>query len=177
MAEETLKDKFYRLLEESVAPAEESLKEFADDDFRWAETKTGDDSPTGKPMIYINHKKFQKNPDTGQNYVKEMLIGEGLHLIKEIDPERAEKLYESAVNDPDVNKWLKESYKYEQNRGENRPFEQWVKTSRLDQIVGGYLLGGEQSSVPTMKVWPKDRLPYGTKFKAELEKLKKDLDL
>ena len=137
MPEETFKDKFYKLIEEYKATDEESATEFKEGDFRWAETKIGDDSPTGKPKIFINHKKFKDNPDTGEDYVREMLIGEGLHLIKEIDPKRADQLYKSAINDPPVLKWLKESYRYEQNRGEQRPFEQWVKASRLDQIIGG----------------------------------------
>lgn len=177
MAEETFKDKFFKVIEEYKATDEESAAEFKEGDFRWAETKTGGDSPTGKPKIFINHKKFKENPDTGKEYVKEMLIGEGLHLIKEIDPTKAEQLYNAAINDPPVLKWLKESYRYEQNRGEQRPFEKWVKTSRLDQVIGGYLLGGKKSSVPTMQGWPTERLPYGTKFKDELEKLKKELGL
>ena len=177
MAEKTFKDKFYDALKQYEATEEESAAEFADNDFRWAETKIGEDSPTGTPKIYINHKKFKGNPDTGKNYIEEMLIGEGLHLIKEIDPSRAEKLYLTAVNDPQVLNWLRESYRHEQNRGEQRPFDQWVKHSRLDQIIGGYLLGGKNSSVPTMQAWPTERLPYGTKFKAELEKLKQDLGL
>jgi len=170
MAEKPFKDKFYGALQQYQATEEESAAEFEDNDFRWAETKMGGDSPTGIPKIYINHQKFKDNPDTRENYVQEMLIGEGLHLIKEIDPERAERLYTTAVNDPDVLGWLKESYRYEQNRG-------WVKHSRLDQIIGGYLLGGKNSSVPTMQSWPTERLPYGTKFKAEVESLKKDLGL
>jgi len=174
----TLKEKFYSALEEAAATEEEVMQEFKDDDFRWAETKLGEDSPTGKPRIYINHKKFKKNPDTGENYVKEMLVGEGLHLLKEIDPERAETIYQAAVSDPKTLQWLKESYKHEQEtRQEARPFDQWVKHSRLDQVVGGYLLGGEKSSIPTMKAWPTQRLPYGTTFKAELDKLKSDLGL
>ena len=177
MSDQTFKDKFFKTLEESLATPEEIEQEFSNDDFRWAETKIGEDSPTGKPRIYINHSRFKQNPDTGENYVKEMLIGEGLHLIKEIDPERADKLYETAISDPPVLNWLKESYKYEQDRGEKRPFDQWVKHSRLDQIIGGYLLGGEKSSVPTMKGWPTERLPYGTEFKNELEKLKADLEI
>lgn len=177
MAEETFKDKFFKVIEEYKATDEESAAEFKEGDFRWAETKIGDDSPTGKPKIFINHKKFKDNPDTGKDYVKEMLIGEGLHLIKEIDPKKADQLYKSAINDPPVLNWLKESYRYEQNRGEQRPFEQWVKASRLDQVIGGYLLGGKNSSVPTMQGWPTERLPYGTKFKDELEKLKKELKL
>ena len=171
------KDKFYNAIQEAVvANHEENSMEFKDDDFRWAETKLGEDSPTGKPRIYVNHKKFMENK-AGRNYLDEMLLGEGLHLIKEIDPERAEKLYEAAVNDPETLQWLRESYKYETNRGEKRKFVPWVKNSRLDQIIGGYFLGGNKSSVPTMKDWPTERLPYGTIFKQELEKLKKDLDL
>ena len=177
MADKSFKDKFFGALQQYQATEEESAAEFEGNDFRWAETKMGDDSSTGMPKIYINHQKFKDNPDTRENYVQEMLIGEGLHLIKEIDPERAENLYTAAVNDPDVLGWLKESYRYEQNRGEERPFEQWVKHSRLDQIIGGYLLGGKNSSVPTMQSWPTERLPYGTKFKAEVENLRKDSGL
>ena len=173
----SFKDQFYKAIEDATVPREETESEFADDDFRWAETQRGDDSPTGKPRILINHKAFAKNPDTGPDYEKEMLIGEGLHLIKERDPPRAERLYQSAVNDPAVLGWLKESFVREQNRGEKRPFESWVKHSRLDQIIGGFLLGGENSSVPTMKAWPTARLPYGTDFKQELETLKTDLGL
>jgi len=170
------KTKFYSAINEAVVSPEEAQQEFGEEDFRWAETKIGDDSPTGKPQIYINDAKF-KRFNAGPNYRKEMLIGEGLHLIKEIDPERAERLYQSAVTDPVTRGWLKESYKREAERGEKRPFDKWVKHSRLDQIIGGYLLGGNKSSVPTMRDWPTERLPYGKQFKTELEKLKKDLDL
>jgi hypothetical protein len=128
------------------------------------------------PQIYINDAKF-KRFNAGPNYRKEVLLGEGLHLLKEIDPERAERLYQSAISDPASLRWLKESYKREAERGEKRPFDKWVKHSRLDQIVGGYLLGGKKSSIPTMRDWPTERLPYGTKFKAEIERLKKDLGL
>ena len=170
------KTKFYSAINEAVVSPEEAQQEFGEEDFRWAETKIGGDSPTGKPQIYINDAKF-KRFNAGPNYRKEMLIGEGLHLIKEIDPERAERLYQSAVTDPATLGWLKESYKREAERGEKRPFDKWVKHSRLDQIIGGYLLGGKKSSVPTMRDWPTERLPYGKQFKTELEKLKKDLDL
>jgi len=170
------KTKFYKAIEEAVVSPEEASQEFGEEDFRWAETRMGEDSPTGRPQIYINDSKFQKF-NAGPNYKKEMLIGEGLHLLKEIDPERAERLYQSAVNDPATLGWLKESFKREAERGEQRTFEKWVRTSRLDQIVGGYLLGGKNSSVPTMRDWPTERLPYGKTFKAEIEKLKADLDL
>ena len=66
---------------------------------------------------------------------------------------------------------------YKETKGEKRPFESWVRNSRLDQIIGGYLFGGKNSSVPTMQAWPTEKLPYGTEFKEEIIKLKKDLGL
>jgi|TARA_R110000824_G_scaffold41683_1_gene123798 hypothetical protein len=173
----SFKEKFFNAIDEAKVPREEAESEFKDDDFRWAETQRGVDSPTGKTRILINHKAFGKNPDTGPDYETEMLIGEGLHLIKEIDPSRAERLYQAAVNDPRVLGWLEESYVKATNKGEKRPFDKWVKNSRLDQIVGGYILGGKSSSVPTMQAWPTERLPYGESFKNEIEALKKDLGL
>ena len=179
MAEDlSFKEKFYQAIEEAKVDPEEAQLEFSDDDFRWAETKIGEDSETRKTRILINHKAFKKNPDTGPEYEKEMLINEGLHLIKDIDPERAERLYQKAINDPPVLRWLQESFTREKEaRGEERSFESWVKNSRLDQIIGGYLLGGKNSSVPTMQAWPTEKLPYGTEFKEEVIKLKKDLSL
>ena len=171
------KTKFYSAIKEAEVSPEEAKQEFKKDDTRWGETKMGEDSPTGKSQIYINHDRF-KRFNAGPNYRKEMLIGEGIHLLKELDPERAEQLYQSAINDPDVLKWLQESYKrVTECDGEVRPFDKWVKHSRLDQIIGGYLLGNKKSSIPTMRDWPTERLPYGSQFKTEVEKLKKDLDL
>ena len=170
------KNKFYSAISEATVLPKNSQSEFAEDDRRWAETKLGGDSPTGKPQIYINDAKFLKS-NAGSNYRKDMLIGEGLHLIKKIDPDRAEKLYNTAVKDPSTLRWLEDSYMREKESGEKRPFADWVKNSRLDQIIGGYLLGGENSSIPTMRNWPTEKLPYGKAFKAEIEKLKKDLDI
>mgnify|MGYP003641686096 CR=1 FL=1 len=168
------KDKFYKAVNEAYDP---EANIFSQNDFRFAETQRGEDSPTGKTRIVLNHNKLKKS-GAGTNYVNEMLIGEGLHLIKDIDPARANRLYDKAINDPPVLNWLKESYKREQqSNDEKRSFDKWVKTSRLDQIIGGYLLGGSSSSIPTMKAWPVDKLPYGTEFKKELDILKVDLDL
>ena len=58
----SFKDQFYKAIEDATVPREETESEFADDDFRWAETQRGDDSPTGKPRILINHKAFAKTP-------------------------------------------------------------------------------------------------------------------
>ena len=61
-------------------------------------------SPTGKPKIYINHNKFKEIPK--QERMSEMLVGEGIHLIKDFDP-RAERLYRTAISDPGVLSWLR----------------------------------------------------------------------
>ena len=91
MAEETFKDRFYAAIDAAKATDEEMAEEVKNNDFRWGETKLGDDSPTGRPKIYINHNKFKNDPNTGKNYEREMLIGEGIHLLKDIDPERADR--------------------------------------------------------------------------------------
>ena len=52
MAEETFKDKFYAAIDAAKA-TEEMAREFKEGDGRCNE-----DSPTGKPKIYINHNKF-----------------------------------------------------------------------------------------------------------------------
>tara|TARA_R100001510_G_C7559104_1_gene139828 strand:- start:112 stop:675 length:564 start_codon:yes stop_codon:yes gene_type:complete len=187
MAEKTFRDKFYEAVNAAKATDEEMAEEFKEDDFRWGETKIGDDSPTGKTKIYINHDKFKNDPNTGKDYEREMLIGEGIHLLKEIDPERADRLYKIAISDPGVLRWLKDSYAREVTNNNNIPneqkrsFENYVRVSRLDQIVGHYLLADKNASVPTNRQWPTQRLVerglYGTKFKDELDRLKSDLEL
>ena len=187
MAEETFKDRFYAAIDAAKATDEEMAEEFKNNDFRWGETKLGDDSPTGRPKIYINHNKFKNDPNTGKNYEREMLIGEGIHLLKDIDPERADRLYKTAISDPGVLRWLKDSYAREVTNNnsipneQKRSFENYVKVSRLDQIIGHYLLANKNASVPTNRQWPIERLVergfYGTKFKDELDRLKTDLEL
>ena len=58
---------------------------------------------------------------------------------------------------------------------EQRPFEEWYPKSRFDQVMGGYLFGGDPD-IPSMKTWNRD-LPYGDEFITELEILRKDLGL
>lgn len=166
----------------ALATEQESRNYFTKgrDDFRWAETVLPEDSPTGKLVIYINHDKFRSHPGTGPNYQQEILIGEALHLLKIYDPKKAERLYQTAINDPKVSNWLKESYDFEssrENNPETRPFDEYVKTSRLDQIIGGYFLGGKDSPIPTMQTWNVDDLSYSPEFKKELNSLGTDLNI
>ena len=72
-----------RLLTPQKPQTKKWLESLRRGDGRWGETKLGEDSPTGKPKIYINHNKFKRNPETGKDYEQEMLIGEGIHLIKD----------------------------------------------------------------------------------------------
>ena len=44
------KTKFYKAIEEAVVSPEEASQEFGEEDFRWAETRMGEDSPTGLPL-------------------------------------------------------------------------------------------------------------------------------
>ena len=187
MAEKTFKDRFYAAIDAAKATDEEMAEEFKEGDGRWGETKLGEDSPTGRPKIYINHKKFKRNPETGKDYEQEMLIGEGIHLIKDFDPQRAERLFRTAISDPGVLSWLREGYDLEVIKNDRIPdnqkrsFENYVRYSRLDQIIGHYLLGNKNSSVPTNRSFPVQKFVdagrYGTKFKDELDRLKTDLEL
>lgn len=153
-------------------------KEFKEDDFRWAETKVGEDSPTGNAQFFINHKKFEKAGARRSEYEPAMLLGESLHVLKSKDPERYDKLYDSAMSDPQTSAWLKKSYEHSKKEyGEKRPFEKWVRQSRLDQVIGGYFFGGKDSPIPTMREWDRQKLPYGTKFREEVEGLGYDLGL
>jgi len=167
-----------KLLESvAVASDEESEKEFNDADFRWMETKIGEDSPNKKPTVFINKKKFEEafgEPLT-QDQINKYILADSLHNLKNVSPETYKSLYDAAQN-PEYLDWANQSYRYvtdPQNMGENvekRPFQDWHDTSRFDQVVGGYLFGGDPD-FPTMKEWNRD-MPYGKQFKEELEKLR-----
>ena len=60
-----------------VATPEQSKKYFKENDFRWGETLQGDDSPTGRPTIYINDSKYKGSSPA---YRDKAVQGELLHL-------------------------------------------------------------------------------------------------
>ena len=130
--------------------------------------------------VYINEEKLKAEGSTG-NFVNDMFFGEALHNLDKSSPEWYNRLKKAAENDSAVMDWKNESYKYETKAmpiaGESRTEKNWWKTSRFDQVIGGYLLGGKNANVHTMRDWNKDFKGFGTKFKKELQAFEKELGL
>jgi len=126
---------------------------------------------------YINEARLKKEGSTG-DFVGDMMFGEALHNLDKTSPYWYNRLRTAAQLDDDVMKWKDESYKHVTQAmpiaGESRPKEDWWNVSRFDQVVGGYLLGGKDANISTMRNWDKD-LPFGTTFRKELEAFKKAL--
>jgi len=158
---ENLQQKLAFSIQQATVPAAEAQQYFdalsdEDADAIWGETQVFDDSPTGQPRILINRRKFEK-AGAGEDYVREAEFGEGLHLLKYIAPDIFNDLYETAMSEQEPRRWLEEAYEKAVNEeGETRRFEDFVRYSRLDQVVGGYFSGDENSNVPTMRTgWNK----------------------
>ena len=160
-------------IQQAKVPEEEAKAYFGADpakDYRWGETLLFDDSPTGQPRILINHQKHRE-AGSGPDYVREQEFGEGLHFLKYLDPGMFNDLYLTAISEEEPRRWLEDSYQRAIGEyGEKRSFEDFVKHSRLDQVIGGYLLGGKDSNIETMHDWHKG-LPFGEKFRSKLENL------
>ena len=156
-----------------VASPEESAEYFSNpNDFRWAETDIDGDKPT----IYINDRKFLERGAEG--YRDKIAILETLHLLKDVDPERYKQLYDAAMSSPDYRRWAKESYEHalnDEDYNETRSFDDWHRTSRFDQVLGGYLMAGDKS-IPTASNWTRKE-PYGAALRKELERLKIDMGM
>ena len=151
-----------------VATEDESAAFFRPDDFRWGETLTGDDSPYDQPLIHINDRKFK---DAGvSDYRQKAALAESLHLLKNERPKYYNNLIDTALADPETKRWLDDSYQRVQGEGEEREFDDWLRQSRFDQVIGGYLFAGDEA-FPTMKNWSRDALPFGS-LRPELEKMR-----
>jgi hypothetical protein len=149
--------------------------EFAENDFRWSEAKGGEDrgSQLDDLMeIYINRAKFEAAGAT--NYEEKVILGESLHNLKNIEPERYDRMEQAALSDPNYRRWAEESYQRALTEGEMRPFAEWHRHSRFDQVIGGYLFAGDED-LPTMRDWRRADLPWGAALEAELKRLAKDL--
>ena len=176
----------------NVATDKEIEEEFSPKDFRWGETKFDRSEPenygdvsTEKPKVYINKKKFAEElgqEELTKEQINKYILGEALHNLKGVDPERYDRLYRSAMGSPKYRQWLKDSYDYTINNPtedyrETRPIDQWHKESRFDQILGGYIDAGDPD-YPTLKNWSRD-LPFGSpqpitgrnRFREELDDL------
>lgn len=146
-------------------------------DFRWGETLMGEDSPTGKPIVYVNQQKFEKG--LGREVTPEMrekyFTSESIHNLKNVDENLYNNLLNSALKNPEYQKWMEDSYKYSQeDYGENRPIEDWHKDSRFDQVIGGYLYAGDED-FPTMTDWTRDMPGFSGDFLDELENLRQQM--
>jgi len=126
--------------------------------------------------VYINEKKLEEGGSTG-DYVDDMMFGEALHNLDKTSPYWYHRLRAAAQADDDVMQWKDDSYKHVTQAmpiaGESRPKEKWWDVSRFDQVVGGYLLGGEDANVHTMRNWSQGDIGFGTTFRKELEAFKK----
>ena len=125
---------------------------------------------------YINEAKLKDKGSTG-DYVGDMMFGEALHNLDKTSPYWYNRLRAAAQVDDDVMRWKDDSYKHVTQAmpiaGESRPKEKWWNVSRFDQVVGGYLLGGKDANVHTMRNWSQDDIGFGTTFRKELEAFKK----
>ena len=127
--------------------------------------------------VFINEDKLRQEGSSG-NFIEEMLLGESLHKLKEVSPEDYLRLKDAAANDPAVEKWKQDSYKHQIQEDPNykADIDTWWDESRLDQVIAGYLLGGPDASLHTVRDWDKENLPFGTVFRKELENFKSKLD-
>jgi hypothetical protein len=144
------------------------------EDFRWGET-------TDDNIVYLNTAKHEAE-GSDEGWERDMFLGESLHRLNQVSPEWYNRLYQAAENDEDVQRWKQHSYDVStgkapdengnyvsEEKRERRPIEDWWRVSRFDQLVGGWILGGEGARSKTMRNWNRDRLPYGTSFRKELE--------
>jgi hypothetical protein len=134
--------------------------------------------------IYINEERM-RNEGSSEDFVEEMFFGEALHGLKESVPEWYNYLYNAAERDPEVMRWKQHSFDVVKGKKpdesgvirtenlEERDIDDWWVESRFDQLVGGYLLGGKDSNVHTLRNWDKNRLPFGTEFRKALEDFRK----
>mgnify|MGYP003634536977 CR=1 FL=1 len=127
--------------------------------------------------VFINEDKLRQEGSSG-DFVEEMLLGESLHKLKEVSPEDYLRLKEAAANDPVVEQWKQDSYKHQIQTDPDYKvdIDTWWDESRLDQVIAGYLLGGPDASLHTVRDWDKESLPFGTVFREELENFESKLD-
>ena len=137
--------------------------------------------------FYVNEARLRKEGSTG-DFVSDMHLGEGIHELRNTAPEWHSRLQEAADKDPAVQRWKLDSYNYvtgktpdgkgnyiPKDQIEKRPIDKWWDVSRFDQVVGGFLLGGPNANVSTMRDWDRSKIPFGTGFRKELENFEKTL--
>jgi len=174
----TLKERL--LASVSIAPPETVAQfNFVNPDTgaeNWGDVMRGEDRidpPDDRPQVFINDKAFEA-AGAGPNYREKVILGESLHNLKNIDPERYDRMEKAALSDPGYRHWAEESALREGVHPDN--FDEWHRRSRFDQVIGGWLQAGD-TDIPTMSNWSRDDLPFGEPLEAELKKLANDLDM
>ncbi len=132
-------------------------------------------------IAYINEAKLKNEGSTG-NFIGDMMFGESLHNLSKTSPYWYNVLKNAALKDNDVMRWRDDSYELVSRKphnphleGELRTKEDWWNESRFDQVVGGYLLGGPDANIHTMREWDQNYKGFGTTFKNKLNQFKQAL--
>jgi hypothetical protein len=125
--------------------------------------------------FYVNEPRLRAEGST-EGVAADMHFGEALHRLRDTAPKWHSRLRTAAAADPAVQQWKRDSYAHAQRENnETRPIDEWWDVSRFDQVVGGFLLGGPDASIPTLRSWDREQLPFGMKFRQELEAFEKAL--
>ena len=152
------------------------------DEYGNSETLTGEDSPTGKPIVYINDKIY-KNPAVQER----MIAAESIHLLKQVDPERFKDLMDTAKNDPVYMAGAEHSFDVARGKAadehgikktenlEERNFDDWHRISRFDQFIGGYINAGDPE-IPTMRNWNRETMRMGPELRSKIEAFRKEFN-
>jgi hypothetical protein len=142
----------------------------------WGDTMFGEDRidpPDDRPQVFINTKAFEA-AGASPAYFDKVVLGESLHNLKHIDPERYDRMEKAALADPTYRRWAEESALHEGVHPDN--FAEWHRRSRFDQVIGGWLQAGDPD-IPSMSGWSRTDLPFGKPLTEELKKLASDLDM
>jgi hypothetical protein len=153
-------------------------------DYDHSETKYGEDSDTGKPVIYVNPDQYPEGSASRDKMIK----GEALHLLKLKEPKLHKDLMDTALKDPEYMKAARHSFDVvrglkpdeegnyvPEERREKRDFDKWHTVSRFDQVMGGYILAGDKD-IPTMKNWNRDNMRMGPELRRKMEVLAKEFN-
>jgi len=202
----SLKERLANSVEVMSEPASRAYFDKGRDDQRWGETVSGDNYQThAKPKVYLNTAKWEANK-AGEGWRDKAILGETIHQLKNIEPQMYTRLEDAALeHQPYVDnaknaffegarkkqtQWdgsLAELKKFMDNPDfVNSPvFKEWHRRSRFDQVLGGYLQGGDPA-IPTMRGdfeggWNKDsrnsEMFASDKFGNELKRLAAALGL
>ena len=171
-----------RLLESVhvASPAETKLAQpFGKDNNQyWGEfisKHKGTQSTRMQPTVHINKQRYEKSlgRKVTPKQMRKYALSESLHNLKNVEPETYYNLRVAALRNPDYRNWVMDSYKNHAvpKEGEERDLDEWEQDSRFDQIVSGYVFGGDPD-FPSMEDWNAYDMPYSGAFRDELSKLK-----